>query len=167
MRLSDAIYCVEAIAYICGSADLSGKGEAKVAYMRKILWKEIEALMTAALEEEKTVQEPVQVTVQVMEKEPEQPAADTGDVLVRDRKECSKCRYFGRGNGGGEIVCQYILATGKPRGCKVRDCEHYKDGKRPKKKYTYKHTCEKCGKVFEDNHRITKLCDECKKGEEE
>ena len=67
MRLSDAIYCVEAIAYVCGSADLSGKSEARIAFMRKILWKEVESLIesltTAAAEEEKTVPEPVQVTV--------------------------------------------------------------------------------------------------------
>lgn len=156
MRLNDAIYCVEAIAYVCGSAELSGKGEAKVACMRKILWKEIETLMkTTPAPEPKVLPEPVKEVVPA--EVPKQ--TDDGDVLVKDRKECKKCRYLVKGET--EAICQYILMTGRPRGCLVRDCEHYKDGG-VRKKYTFKHTCEVCGKEFTDNARMTKVCPECK-----
>ena len=167
MRRSDVIYCIEGLAYICGSADLSGKCEAKVACMRKLLWKEYEALLAAEIVPEREPEpEPVKdepEVVTIPDELPAEPVKAEDDVLVRDRKECRKCKDLSKGNGGGEIFCQYILATGKQRGCKVRDCEHYKDGKHKK---TFRHTCEICGKAFTDNAPRTKICPECKaKGE--
>ena len=157
MRLSDAMYCVEAIAYVCGSADLSGKGEAKVACMRKILWKEIETLMKATPEPRVLPEQAKEVVPAEVPKQ-----TNDGDVLVKDRKECKKCRYLVKGEA--EALCQYILLTGKSRGCSVAECEHWKD---QKSKRNFKHTCLRCGKEFTDNAPRTKVCPECKGKEEQ
>ena len=46
------------------------------------------------------------------------------------RKQCSKCRF--RGVIGSQRCCDYILITGKPRGCSPVGCNKFEKGKRTK-----------------------------------
>lgn len=47
---------------------------------------------------------------------------------------CPKdCVYIGRISG--TPCCDYILITGKPRGCEVKGCERYENGKGTKRRW--------------------------------
>lgn len=49
-----------------------------------------------------------------------------------DKKACKTCQYRGRGTSSGtssQNGCNYILAAGHSRGCKVADCDKYIKGK--------------------------------------
>ena len=154
MKQNDLMYCIEAIAFIQGSSDLSGKAEQKALYMRKILWRELENVLRD--------QEPQEEAAAPKQEEPKKEEAveqKDDSVLVKDRKECRKCPYLLNVAGNGDPICQYILKTGKARGCSVAECEHWKD---QKSKRNFNHVFLHCGKEFTDNAPRTKVCPECK-----
>lgn len=185
MRKREIQYCIESLAYIMGAGRITDEVEARIARMDQIMWAEMEAVLmqkaepveeAAALKQQESDDHPA-------ETEPEQapdtacpvedPEADAapeqqepeptqGEVLAKDRPECRKCQYIERD------YCQYILVTGKSRGCSVAECEHWKDPKPKKKRQQaptirrkYRHTCHECGKLFIDYSTRTKICPEC------
>lgn len=51
-----------------------------------------------------------------------------------DRHKCKSCIYRSNGSLKGKGArCEYILFTGKSRGCEVHDCNKYKKGPRLRK----------------------------------
>lgn len=54
-------------------------------------------------------------------------------------KHCNKCQYRMTGVAimEGQYGCEYILHTGKRRGCPASKCTHWKDGKIKSKKAAF------------------------------
>lgn len=50
--------------------------------------------------------------------------------------ECKRndCKYHPQDSNPNKGTCDYILLTGRPRGCPVKNCNKYKRGKHPGKK---------------------------------
>ena len=51
-----------------------------------------------------------------------------------EKKKCRTCRFRGAIKGENIIYCDYILHTGKRRGCPVDQCTRYEKGNPPKKR---------------------------------
>lgn len=188
MKKREIQYCIESLAYIMGAGRITDEVEARIARMDQIMWDEMEAALmpkpkpveeAAALKQQEPEEPPAETEPEqvpdtacpVEEPEadaaPEQPEPEPtqGEVLANDRPECRKCQYYEKQSIG---ICQYILVTGKSRGCSVADCEHWKDPKPKEKrqqaptiKRKYQHKCKQCGKAFIDYSTRTKLCPEC------
>lgn len=47
---------------------------------------------------------------------------------------CRSCIYSSTLSATATVSCDYLLLTGKRRGCKIGECDKYKKGKRPKNK---------------------------------
>lgn len=46
---------------------------------------------------------------------------------VKDDCKHIDCKW--RGRFDSQPVCQYMMITGKPRGCKISECDKYEAGK--------------------------------------
>ena len=44
------------------------------------------------------------------------------------------CHYKRSVNGSEDYTCDYLIITGRPRGCKVEECDKYKPKKESAKK---------------------------------
>lgn len=194
MNIGEIRQSIENLAYIRGANNLRDASDAKVAFVERLLWQELVSVMTEAI---KAAPEPEEKPAALKQQEPEEPPAETepeqvpdtacpveepeadaalkqqepeptqGEVLANDRKECHKCQYYQKGSTG---YCQYIILTGKSRGCSVAECEHWKDPKPKQKrkqaptiKRKYQHVCKRCGARFIDYSTRTKYCPQCAK----
>jgi hypothetical protein len=161
MNIGEIRQSIENLAYIRGANNLRDASDAKVAFVEKLLWQELVSVMTEAI---KAAPEPEKEPAALKQQEPEPEVPEdpeeqiTGEILVADRVECHKCQYYL--SLYENKVCQYILKTGRSRGCSVAECEHWKD---QKKKRKYQHICKRCGARFTDNSTRTKYCPKCAK----
>ena len=49
-------------------------------------------------------------------------------------KLCRSCIYSCASSASATVSCNYLLITGKRRGCKIGECDKYEKGKRKKTK---------------------------------
>lgn len=55
-----------------------------------------------------------------------------GELIKTSRKLCSRCIYHFN-LGGASVGCEYIVRTGKDRGCKVGECDKFSNCCKKKK----------------------------------
>ena len=77
---------------------------------------------------------------------------------TKDRQYCKKCIYYGSETYGYNL-CDYLLKTGKPRGCKPGEgCTM----RVLNLKKTGEQKCDRCGATFIGGPKA-RLCDACRK----
>lgn len=54
-----------------------------------------------------------------------------------NREICRSCIYSSTLTSNSHIACNYLLDTGKRRGCKVGECDKYEKGRRTKRDDQY------------------------------
>lgn len=81
-------------------------------------------------------------------------------LLPEDRAFCIKCIYAGR--QAEEYLCDYMLLTGKRRGCAPGKGCKKRIIKQKESTVADEKSCERCGALF-NGSATTHLCPECRK----
>lgn len=86
------------------------------------------------------------------------------EISKEDKRFCRPCVYCGKRGYAYHNLCDYILLTGRPRGCPpgVGCTERKRAEKSVKPAEMLLRVCEICGKRYEGGERA-RLCQDCRK----
>ena len=113
---------------ICGNTFEAGSGRAVYCPECKGMKRKVEESDTASDSDEEAASDPKPLQIETVPEVTRTPV--TGKFVACRRKDC-----FYRSDNATHGTCDYILKTGKPRGCSVEHCDKYrkKESKRNEK----------------------------------